>query len=313
MANTYLVTGGAGFIGSNIARQLVSMGKTVRVLDNFATGRHSNLAGIEDKIDLIEGDIANLSMAQAACEGVDYVLHQAALPSVPRSINDPLATNYANITGTLTMLTAARDRGVKRFVYAASSSAYGNAPFAVKTEDLPANPLSPYALTKYVGEVYARQFYDFYGLATISLRYFNVFGPYQDPKSQYAAVIPRFILTMLKGGSPLIYGDGNQSRDFTFVANNVAANIAAAGTSAGAGEMCNIACGDSVTLNELVQMLNEILGTDIKPIYQEARTGDVKHSRAGLQKAKRLFGYEPKISFKEGLKETVAWYKQNIN
>lgn len=244
-------------------------------------------------------------------ENADYVLHQAALPSVPRSIADPLASNHNNITGTLNVLVAARDAKVKRVVYAASSSAYGNADVEYKAEDLPATPLSPYALTKYVGEVYCQQFTRLYGLETVCLRYFNVFGPYQNPTSAYAAVIPKFVTLMLRGEAPTIYGDGETSRDFTFVANNVSANILAATSNKGAGEVMNIACGTSLSLNRLVEMINHELDTNITPNYQPERAGDIKHSKASIEKAKQLIGYEPKVSLEQGLKETIQWYKKN--
>lgn len=281
------------------------------MVDNLSTGDRSNLADIIDRLTFIEGDITELDTLHEAFSGADYVLHQAALPSVPRSIADPIASNHNNITGTLNVLVAARDAKVKRVVYAASSSAYGNADVEYKTEDLPAAPLSPYALTKYVGEVYCQQFTRLYGLETVCLRYFNVFGPYQNPTSAYAAVIPKFVTLMLRGEAPTIYGDGETSRDFTFVANNVSANILAATSNKGAGEVMNIACGTSLSLNRLVEMINHELGTNITPNYQPERAGDIKHSKASIEKAKQLIGYEPKVSLEEGLKETIQWYKQN--
>lgn len=307
----YIVTGGAGFIGSNIAKELVKQGETVKVIDNLSTGFEKNLAGIIDKIEFVKGDIKDLDFLQKEFNGFDYVLHQAALCSVPRSINDPILSNANNIDGTLNVLVAARDQKIKRLVYASSSSVYGDQPVDFKVETLPINPMSPYALNKYAGERYTQLFYKLYGLETVCLRYFNVFGPSQDPNSQYSAVIPLFIGKMLKGESPVILGDGEQSRDFTYVQNNVEANILAATATGGAGEVINIACGTSISLNELVQLINEELGTSIKPIYQESRPGDVKHSKADIAKAKDLIGYEPKVGFKEGLKETVKWYKNN--
>jgi nucleoside-diphosphate-sugar epimerase len=308
----YIVTGGAGFIGSNIVRKLVELGEEVTVIDNLLTGRKDNLKNVMNKIDFIEGDITNLALLQEKFKGADYVLHQAALPSVPRSIADPMASHHNNATGTLNVLLAARDQGVKRVVYAASSSAYGDANVEFKHENLPASPLSPYALTKQTGEVYARQFYQLYGLETISLRYFNVFGPYQNPNSEYAAVIPKFITMIMRGEQPTIYGDGETSRDFTYVANNVHANILASKSHKGAGEVINIACGSSVTLNQLIEMINKHLGTSIVPQYVPHRKGDIKHSKAQITKAKELIGYEPIKTFEEGLKETIEWYKRAI-
>jgi len=304
---TAVVTGGAGFIGSNLSRELVRRGWQVRVLDNFSTGKKGNLEGVEAEI--FEADITDLEATRTVMQGADYVFHQAALPSVPRSIADPVASNRNNIDGTLNVLVAARDAKVKRLVYAASSSAYGNADAEYKSEELPARPLSPYALTKFVGEQYCRLFTRLYGLETVALRYFNVFGPRQDPQSEYAAVIPRFVTAMLRGESPVIYGDGEQSRDFTFVANNVEANILAATAEQGAGEVINIACGSNVSLNRLAELINAELGTDLKPRYEPSRPGDVRHSKASVRKAKELIGYEPLVSFEEGLKETIRWYR----
>lgn len=309
---TYLVTGGAGFIGSNLVKELVKRQETVKVVDNLSLGKLANLKEVMDKITFIEGDICDLELMEKTCKGVDYVLHQAALPSVPRSLQDPLASNKNNVEGTLTVLVAARDNGVKRVTYAASSSAYGDIEGEFKSEEMPANPKSPYALTKYAGEVYAQQFTKLFGLETVCLRYFNVFGPNQDPNSQYAAVIPNFIRLILKGEAPTIYGDGEQSRDFTYVANNVEANILAANAKTGAGEVINIACGESTTLNQLVDLINEELGTNVKPIYEPARAGDIKHSKARIDKAKQLIGYEPLVDFKQGLRETILWYKKNL-
>ena len=305
----FVVTGGAGFIGSNIVEELLSQNHHVKVIDNLSTGFEKNLDSFKEKIEFIDGDINDLELLQKEFAGFDYVLHQAALCSVPRSINDPIKSNLSNIDGTLNVLVAARDNKIKRVVYASSSSVYGEATAEYKVETLPTNPLSPYALTKYAAERYTQLFYKLYGLETVCLRYFNVFGPHQDPMSQYSAVIPLFIDKMLKGESPEILGDGEQSRDFTFVRNNVEANILAATSDKGAGEVMNIACGASTSLNELVRMINEELGTDIKPIYKEPRAGDIKHSKADVSKAQELIGYEPKISFEEGLKETIKWYK----
>jgi UDP-glucose 4-epimerase len=301
----FVVTGGAGFIGSNIVTDLVKNNNEVTVIDNLLTGKLENLSDVMDEIRFVEGDIQDLNLLKREFDDIDYVLHQAALPSVPRSVDDPIASNQNNIDGTLNVLIAARDAGVKRVVYASSSSAYGNSPTLPKKEDMKPEPLSPYAVTKLVGEYYCKVFYDLYGLETVSLRYFNVFGPHQDPNSQYAAVIPKFITTMLKGNKPVIFGDGTQSRDFTYVQNNVEANLLACVANRAAGKLFNIACGERITLNDLVDILNHILGTDIESVYTEARQGDVKHSLADINLAKDILGYEPKCSFVEGLKKTV--------
>lgn len=308
----FIVTGGAGFIGSNIARELVKQNHSVKVIDNLSTGKLENLDDIIDKIEFVKADVADLDAMQKEFQGFDFCLHQAALASVPRSIDNPAASNKSNIEGTLNVLIAARDNKLKRVVFASSSSVYGEAVEEFKTETLPSSPLSPYALNKLTGEYYARLFYKLYGLETVSLRYFNVFGPYQDPESQYAAVIPKFIMAMLHGESPVIFGDGEQSRDFTFVANNVWANILAATKPGVGGEIMNIACGKSTSLNELVSDINSLLETDIKPIYKDSRQGDIKHSKADIKKAEKMLDYEPKVDFKEGLKETIDWYKNSI-
>lgn len=307
----YIVTGGAGFIGSNIVKELVKRGETVKVIDNLSTGYEKNLAEVKDKIEFVNGDIKNLGLLQKEFAGFDYVLHQAALCSVPRSINDPVASNANNIDGTLNVLVAARDNKIKRVIYASSSSVYGDQELDYKVETLPIRPLSPYALNKYAAERYTQLFYEIYGLETVCLRYFNVFGPNQDPNSAYSAVIPLFIKAMLKGESPVIFGDGTQARDFTYVQNNVEANILAATGSQGAGEVCNIACGSSISLNELVEMINKELGTSIKPVYRESRQGDIKISKANIDKAKNILDYEPKVNFEEGLKKTIEFYKNN--
>lgn len=301
----YLVTGGAGFIGSNIVEELLKKGEFVRVLDNFSTGRRSNLEPFKNDIDLIEGDIRSYHVVQKACQGIDFVLHQAALPSVPRSIFDPITSNEVNVNGTLNILHAAKECKVKRVIYASSSSVYGDNPKSPKSEDFTPNPKSPYAVSKLTGEYYCKVFYQIYGLETVSLRYFNVFGLRQDPNSQYAAVIPKFLKMLKNGQSPTINGDGTQSRDFTFVKNNVEANIIACTAPNAAGKVFNIACGESYSLNQLVEMLNTILGTNIEPIYGPERSGDVKHSLADIQKAKEDLNYRPLIMFKEGLKILV--------
>ncbi len=306
----YLVTGGAGFIGSNIVRKLLEQGEKVRLLDDFSTGKKENLADL-GKAELIEGSLLDRDCLQAALRGVDYVLHQGAIPSVPRSVEDPLGSNEANITGTLKLLQGAKEAGVKRFVFAASSSAYGDTEVLPKEEGMPSDPLSPYAVSKYTGELYARIYAFIYGLPTVSLRYFNIFGPFQDPASEYAAVIPRFIIKMLKGEAPVIYGDGEQSRDFTYIENAVQANLLACTSKrVGRGEVINVACGESYSLNDLVGALNQILGTGISPHYDHPRPGDVRHSRADITRAEDLLDYEVKVSFSEGLRRTVSWFRE---
>jgi len=297
----YLVTGGAGFIGCNLVKALLEKNEEVRVLDNFSTGRRENLIPYKNDIEIIEGDIRSYHTTIKAMKNIDYVLHQAALPSVPRSIYDPITSNEVNINGTLNLLHAAVDAGVKRFVYASSSSVYGDSPVSPKHEELTPNPKSPYAVTKLAGEHYCKVFHQIYGLETVSLRYFNVFGPRQNPDSQYSAVIPKFLKLLLNNQAPTIYGDGTQSRDFTYVANNVEANLLACTTENVAGKVYNIACGTNFTLLELVKNLNEILGKNIQPLHAEKRSGDVLHSLADIQKAEKELNYKAKISFKEGL------------
>lgn len=304
----YLITGGAGFIGSHLVGALVDAGHDVRVIDNFATGKQENLAAYHENIDFIEGDIRDLQTVERAVRGAEYILHQAALPSVPKSVADPISTNEANINGTLNVLVAARDAGVKRVVYASSSSVYGMNPSLPKREDMEALPASPYALQKYTGETYCRLFYKLYGLETVALRYFNIFGPRQDPSSEYAAVIPKFITLLQEGRAPVICGDGEQSRDFTYIENVVRANLLAAEAQSAAGEAMNIACGDRMTLNDLVDILKGLTDRQIPAEYAEARPGDVKHSHADISKARELLGYEPAVSLREGLKHTVAYH-----
>jgi nucleoside-diphosphate-sugar epimerase len=305
----YLVTGGAGFIGSNIAGELVRRGETVRVIDNFATGRRENLDGILDKIELIEGDICDPEAMRTSVAGVDYVLHQAAIPSVARSVEDPLTTNRANVTGTLNVLLAARDGGVKRVVFASSSSVYGDSPTLPKAEEMPPNPLSPYAASKLIGEYYCRIFLNLFGLETICLRYFNVFGPRQDPTSQYAAVIPLFINAVAAERQPVIYGDGLQSRDFTFVENIIEANLlSCAAPREAAGGVYNVACGERFTLLDLLGEIGEVLGKPANPTFESARPGDVKHSLADISRAREYLSFEPKVTFSEGLRRTVEWF-----
>lgn len=306
---TYLVTGGAGFIGSHLVEELVRRGEQVRVVDNLSTGRAENLAPWREDIEFLEGDLSDPAVAQRAVEGVDYVLHQAALPSVPRSVEDPRASHEANVTGTLNLLLAARDAGVKRVVYAGSSSAYGDTPTLPKHEAMPPAPLSPYAASKLAGEYYCRVFHKVYGLETVVLRYFNIFGPRQDPTSQYAAVIPKFITALLRGDPPTIYGDGEQSRDFTYVRNVVEANLLACTAPAAVGEVINVATGTRFTINELFARLRELCGCEVEPLYAPPRPGDVRHSQADIGKAERLLGYRPVVSFREGLKLTVDWFR----
>lgn len=303
-----LVTGGAGFIGSHLVDALLERGWEVRVLDNLASGKRENLAHVTAQIEFIEADIRDLEALQAACRGVETVFHLAALGSVPRSVADPVTSNAVNLDGTLNLLVAARDAGVRRVVYSASSSAYGNTQELPKHEAMTPTPLSPYAITKYVGELYLKVFHQLYGLEGIGLRYFNIFGPRQDPDSQYAAVIPRFITAMMKGERPTIFGDGLTSRDFTYVANAVQANLRAADVATASGEVVNIACGERFTLNQLVAGLNRLLGTSLEPVYAPERAGDVKHSLAGIERAHHLLGYRPDVSFADGLERTVKWY-----
>lgn len=306
--STILVTGGAGFIGSHLVEALVARGERVRVLDDFSTGWRENLAGVAHRIELVEGDVAHLPTVQAAMEGVDHVLHQAALPSVPRSIEDPAATHRANVQGTLNVLLAAKEAGVKRVVYASSSSVYGDSPQLPKRETIPPRPLSPYAASKVAAEEYCRVFAHVYGLPTVILRYFNIFGPRQDPTSQYAAVIPKFITAMLRGKRPVIYGDGRQCRDFTYVDNVVRANLLACQDGIPSGEVFNVACGRRHTVLELVEVLNHILGTEIEPRFAAPRPGDVRHSLASLTKAEEVLGYRVVVDFLAGLQRTVEWY-----
>lgn len=308
----FLVTGGAGFIGSNICRKLVSQGCFVRVIDNLLTGKKSNLADIIDKIEFIQADMGDEQKARSAMKGIDVVLHEGALPSVPKSVDNPAATHKHCVDATFTLLLAARDAGIKRFVYAASSSAYGDTPTLPKTETMAANPLSPYAAAKLFGEYYCSVFYKVWGLETISLRYFNVFGPYQDPTSEYAAAIPAFVTLMLKDKSPTIYGDGEQSRDFTYIDTVVDANLLAARVRRTAGEVVNIACGQAVTINQIIGMINKLVGKNVKPIYAPSRAGDVKHSLADITLARKTIGFNPTISFQQGLEKAIGWYRDNL-
>jgi len=308
----FLVTGGAGFIGSNIVERLIKEGYRVKVLDNFSTGRKENIAYLLDKIELIQGDIRDLETCRKAVKGVDFVLHQAALPSVQRSIKDPFTTLQVNVLGTLNLLIASKEEGVSRFVYASSSSVYGDTPLLPKREDMATFPLSPYAVSKLAGENLCLAFYKSYGFPTVSLRYFNVFGPRQDPKSEYAAVIPRFISLLLDDKRPIIYGDGEQTRDFTYVDNVVEANILATFVENIEGEVFNIAGGKSTSVNQLFQMIRQLLGTNIEPLYGPPREGEVRHSLADISKAKSKLGYSPRIDLLQGLLQTIEYYKRNF-
>jgi nucleoside-diphosphate-sugar epimerase len=300
-----LITGGAGFIGSHIASRLIGEGHEVRVLDNFSTGNRSNLAAFEGDFDLIEGDMQSYERAHNAVQGCEVVFHQAALPSVPRSIQDPLTSNAANVVGTLNILLASRDSGVRRVVFASSSSIYGADRTLPKQEDRAPMPISPYAVAKLASEGYCRSFSEVYGLETVALRYFNVFGPRQDPLSQYAAVIPRFITALFEGKPPVVFGDGEQSRDFTYIDNIVDANLRAAEAEGVAGQTFNIACGERISLNRLLGEIRAIVGSDVEASYREPRQGDVKHSLADISRAREQLGYEPLVDFNEGLMRTV--------
>jgi UDP-glucose 4-epimerase len=307
---TFLVTGGAGFIGSHIAAALVARGDRVRVLDNLSTGHRGNLDGLRDRIELVEGDVADARVAARAVEGVDCVFHEAALASVPLSVERPLVCHAACATGTVTLLEAARRAGVRRVVYAASSAAYGDRPTSSKHEaDLPA-PLSPYAAAKLAGEFYCQAFWTSFGLETVALRYFNVFGPRQDPHSQYSAVIPLWITAMLAGRQPVVYGDGRQSRDFSFVANVVDANLLAADAPKVAGRTINVADGRSIDLLTLLEALNRLLGLNVEPRFDPPRPGDVRESRADITLARTLLGYEPQVAFDAGLRRSIDYYRE---
>jgi nucleoside-diphosphate-sugar epimerase len=308
----FLVTGGAGFIGSNLCRRLVAEGCFVRVVDNLLTGKRSNLASIIDKIEFVEADMGEPDVARRVCEGIDVVLHEGALPSVPRSVDDPALTHRHCVDATFTMLMAARDARVKRFVYAASSSAYGDTPTLPKVETMPPSPLSPYAVGKLVGEYYCSVFSSVYGLETISLRYFNVFGPYQDPASQYAAAIPAFVTAILNDRPPTVYGDGEQSRDFTYIDNVVQANLLAARAKETHGQLVNCACGEAVTVNAIIRAINDLLGRNVQPNYVPARPGDIKHSLADITAAEKSIGYKPVVLFREGLEKSIDWYRRNL-
>jgi UDP-glucose 4-epimerase len=308
-----LVTGGAGFIGSHLTDRLVSDGHDVTVLDNLATGLESNLEAVRSKIKFINGDLRNLETVREAVDAQDVIFHLGALGSVPRSIDDPITTNAVNVNGTLNILVAAKDAGVKRLIYASSSSVYGDTPVLPKVETMPMRPLSPYALSKVTAEEYFRVFHSVYGLETVSLRYFNVFGPRQRPDSQYAAVIPKFVTALLNNQAPIVHGDGTQSRDFTYVLNNVEANILVATAPANkvAGRVFNIACDDQHSLLKLIEVINTTLGTQIKPEFVASRAGDVRDSRADVRLAREAFSYEPRIGFLEGMALTIQSYKDH--
>src|SRR5271154_1303515 len=305
----YLVTGGAGFIGSNIVDELVKRGREVVVLDDLSAGKEANLAAVREKIDLHIGTITDLAAVQSACKGVDYVIHLAARTSVPRSVLNPLESNHVNIDGTLNVLVAARDAQVRRFVFAASSSAYGETPTLPKVETMAAQPISPYGVTKYVGEMYAQVFGRVYGLENACIRYFNVFGPRQDPTSQYSGVLSRFMLAVLNGEPPVIYGDGEQSRDFTYIDNVVDETLRACEASGASGKVFNGGTGARITLNQVVKMLEKITGREIQAKYDPPRTGDIRDSQADISLARKVLGYEPRVGFEEGLKRTWDWYK----
>lgn len=306
----YLVTGGAGFIGSNIVDELVRRRHEVLVLDDLSAGKESNLASVRDKIDLRIGAITDLAAVQSAAQGADYVIHLAARTSVPRSVKDPLETNHVNIDGTLNVLVAARDAKVRRFVYAASSSAYGETPTLPKVESMQPEPISPYGVTKYVGELYAQAFGRTYGLENASVRYFNVFGPRQDPTSQYSGVLSRFMLAAIQDEPPVIYGDGEQSRDFTYIENIVDETLRACEAKEASGKVFNGGTGARITLNQVVKFLEKITGKKIQPKYDPPRTGDIRDSQADISLARKILGYEPLVHFEEGLERTWAWYKK---
>ncbi|MBA2604994.1 MAG: SDR family oxidoreductase [Acidobacteria bacterium] len=304
----YLVTGGAGFIGSHLTEELVRRGHRVRVADSLITGKRSNLSHIPD-VEFLEGDLADLEFARRAVAGCEYVLHQAAIPSVPRSVKDPISSNRANVDATLNTLVASRDAGVKRLVFAASSSAYGETPTLPKHEEMPTQPLSPYALQKVIGEQYLQLFTRLYGLETVAIRYFNVFGPRQDPSSPYSGVISVFATALLENRPPTIYGDGEQTRDFTYVANVVDGVLRACEAPGAAGQIINVATGGRISLNMLFEEMRRLVGADVRPAYEEARAGDVRDSQADITRARELLGYVPTVSFEEGLRDTLNWYR----
>lgn len=310
---SYVVTGGAGFIGSRLVERLVSDGHEVRVVDDLSTGNEHNLDGVIDRVQFERGSICDAALMSRACEGAEVVFHQAALASVQRSVENPLATNRINVEGTLQVLQSARRCGVRRVVNASSSSIYGDSPTLPKVESMPLAPKSPYATSKTAGELYTRNYADLFEIETVSLRYFNVFGPHQDPRSQYAAVIPIFITALLNEEPPTVFGDGEQSRDFTYVENVVQANLLAAEAENASGRVFNVGCGGRYSLNELLEQLREIIGTDVDAIYTAPRSGDVKHSKADIGRAQEILGYEPSVGFRDGLQRTVEWYRRGLD
>jgi len=310
---TYVVTGGGGFIGSHIVEELLRRRETVKLIDNFSTGKRANVEAFKNKADIIETDISEGKNLVDIFKGADYVIHQAAIPSVPKSILDPVTSHRSNVNGTLNVLIAARDAGVKRVVYASSSSLYGDSPTLPKHEEMMPKPLSPYGAQKLFGEMYCQVFTRSYGLETVALRYFNVFGPRQDPSSPYSGVLALFIPAVLQDRRPTIYGDGLQSRDFTYVQNVVDANLLACTVPGIGGQVFNIARGDRITVNSILQQINKITGKDVPPIYSEPRAGDIKHSQADITRAREHLGYEARISFEEGLRRTIEWYRANLS
>ena len=310
--SVYVVTGGGGFIGSHIVEELLRRNETVKAIDNFSTGKRENVESFTGHVDVNDADIAEAENLVELLRGADYVIHQAAIPSVPKSILDPLKSHNANVNGTLNLLLACRDAGVRRVVYASSSSLYGDSPTLPKREGMMPNPLSPYGAQKLFAEMYCQVFTKAYGLETVSLRYFNVFGPRQDSTSQYSGVLALFIPAVLQGRRPTIYGDGLQSRDFTYVQNVVEANLLACKVPGVGGQVFNVACGDRITVNSMLHQINKIVGVDILPVYAEPRSGDIKHSQADITRAREHLGYEPKVSFEEGLRATVEWYRKNL-
>jgi nucleoside-diphosphate-sugar epimerase len=310
--SVYVVTGGGGFIGSHIVEELLRRNETVKVIDNFSTGKRENIVPFAGRVEIIEADIPEANDLVELLKGADYVIHQAAIPSVPKSMIDPVKSHHANVNGTLKLLVACRDAGVKRVVYASSSSIYGDSPTLPKHEGMAPNPLSPYGAQKLFGEIYCQVFTRAYGLETVSLRYFNVFGPRQDATSQYSGVLALFIPAVLQDKSPTIYGDGEQSRDFTYVKNVAEANLLACAVPGVAGKVYNVACGDRITVNSMLQQINKITGKDITPLYADPRAGDIKHSQADITRAKEELGYQAKVTFEEGLRDTIEWYRDNL-
>lgn len=310
---TYVVTGGGGFIGSHIVEELLRRRETVKLIDNFSTGKRANVEAFKNEADIIETDISEGKNLVDIFKGADYVIHQAAIPSVPKSILDPVTSHRSNVNGTLNVLIAARDAGVKRVVYASSSSLYGDSPTLPKHEEMMPKPLSPYGAQKLFGEMYCQVFTRSYGLETVALRYFNVFGPRQDPSSPYSGVLALFIPAVLQDRRPTIHGDGLQSRDFTYVQNVVDANLLACTVPGIGGQVFNIARGDRITVNSILQQINKITGKDVPPIYSEPRAGDIKHSQADITRAREHLGYEARISFEEGLRRTIEWYRANVS